>query len=249
MATTIAIVWASRGGLGDVGKLAAMHAKLGGVQFRAVALNDGKEGLDTGIDTTEVVPETRREKLQEVLKDVEVKQLDITGDSTLLEEVFSGCDCIIACPGSRQNKIARTCALGAKKICHAAQKAGVPRIVVLSSFGVGADYLPCSCIGCIWGCLLRCAWPGMRRDLIEMDEIVASSGLEYLLVRPMGIDPTEQPLGSWKLVTAKGQGSLPITVAKEDVAQYLLREAVTPEHKSMSVTIGKDVAAKPPVSE
>ena len=29
------------------------------------------QGLDTGIDTTEVVPETRREKLQEVLKDVE----------------------------------------------------------------------------------------------------------------------------------------------------------------------------------
>ena len=41
-------------------------------------------------------------------------------------------------------------------------------------------------------------------DLEKMEEIVMSSGLDYLLVRPMGVDPAEPPRNSYKLVTAAG---------------------------------------------
>ncbi|CAE7468638.1 unnamed protein product [Symbiodinium pilosum] len=68
--------------------------------------------------------------------------------------------------------------------------------------GIGDDYLPGGCMKCFWGCLLRCVWPSTKRDLEQMEEIVASSGLDYLLVRPMGVDPAELPRNSYRLLTA-----------------------------------------------
>ncbi|CAE7190659.1 unnamed protein product [Symbiodinium sp. CCMP2456] len=242
---TIAVVWASAGGLGDVGKLAAMHAKRrDGVELRAVAISE--DGQATGIETTEVVPVSRRETLQKEMEGVEILKLNISDNNCReqLATVFQGCDAVVACPGSRQSGIACTCAIGARQIVAAMQQAGVSRLVVLSSFGIGDDYLPCSCIGCFWSCLLGTAFRSTKRDLEQMEEIVSSSNLDYLLVRPLGVDPAELPRNSYKLVTARGQGNLPITVSKEDVALYLFEEAVAPAHSKMGVTIGKDDAAK-----
>ena len=35
-----------------------------------------------------------------------------------LAQTFQGCDSVIACPGSRQSGIARTCGIGARKAGH-----------------------------------------------------------------------------------------------------------------------------------
>eukprot|EP00913_Durusdinium_trenchii_P035945 g33632.t1 len=178
--------------------------------------------------TTGVFPATRAEKLQETLKDVEIKKES-------LATIFSGVDAVIACPGSRQSGIATTCTIGARKIVAAMKKAKVERLVVLSSFGIGDDYMPSSVLKFFWGFLLRVVWPTMRRDVEGMEKI---SGLEYLIVRPMGVDPKELPVGSYAILTARGQGSLPLTVAKDDVGLFLLEEAVAPKHTKTGVTIG-----------
>eukprot|EP00435_Cladocopium_sp_Y103_P073461 s552_g43.t1 len=216
----VAIVWASKGGLGDVGKFAAMHAAAKGEQlrFRAVAVSE--DGQDTGIDATEVKPAERLEKLQEILKDVEILKLNINSDDAeaQLAQTFQGCDSVIACPGSRQSGIARTCGVGARKVVAAMKTAEVKRLVVLSSMGIGDDYLPGSCIKYFWGFLLRVVWPSTRRDLQEMEAVVSNADLDFLLVRPMGVDPAEPQRGSYALLTGRGQGGLEITVAKEDVA-------------------------------
>ena len=82
---------------------------------------------------------------------------------------------------------------GARQIVDAMQQANVSRLVVLSSMGIGDDYLPTNCMKCFWGCLLTCVWPSTRRDLEQMEAIVTESDLDYLLVRPMGVDPGELP--------------------------------------------------------
>lgn len=242
----VAIVWASKGGLGDVGKFAAMHAAAKGseqLRFRAVAVSE--DGQDTGIDATEVKPAERLEKLQEILKDVEILKLNINSDDAeaQLAQTFQGCDSVIACPGSRQSGIARTCGIGARKVVAAMKTAEVKRLVVLSSMGIGDDYLPGSCIKYFWGFLLRVVWPSTRRDLQEMEAVVRNTDLDFLLVRPMGIDPAEPQRGSYALLTGRGQGALEITVAKEDVALFLLEEALEPKHSKTAVTIGKDTKA------
>ena len=122
-AKTVGIVWASKGGLGDVGKIVAMLALKEKVQIKAVALSkDGKDGLDG----TEVVPVERREKLLEALKGLEVAKIDITEDSAedQLAELFKGCSAVVACPGSRQSGISTTCAIGSKKVIAAMKREG-----------------------------------------------------------------------------------------------------------------------------
>ena len=48
--------------------------------------------------------------------------------------------------------------------------------------------------------------------------MVRDADLDFLLVRPMGVDPAEPQRGSYALLTGSGQGGLEITVTKEDVA-------------------------------
>ena len=53
------------------------------------------------------------------------------------------------------------------------------------------------------------------------EAVVRNTDLDFLLVRPMGVDPAEPQRGSYALLTGRGQGALEITVAKEDVALLL----------------------------
>jgi len=116
--------------------------------------------------------------------------------------------------------------------------AGVRRLVNLSSMGIGDDYLPTSGMKIFWAAFLRLAIPSARKDLYEMEEAVTTSGLDFLQVRAMGVTPEEPPRGAWAVLERRGQGGLQMMTSKEDVAAYLLQEAVLPTRSSVSVTMG-----------
>ncbi|KAJ1475631.1 hypothetical protein T484DRAFT_3160354 [Baffinella frigidus] len=80
--------------------------------------------------------------------------------------------------------------------------------------GIGDDFLPLSGIKVFWGCLLATCFRSSQTDLTRMEAVVEESGLDYLLVRPMGIDPSEKPTGSFQLIKKSGEGGLPMTVSK-----------------------------------
>mmetsp|Transcript_20662 Transcript_20662/g.50021 ORF Transcript_20662/g.50021 Transcript_20662/m.50021 type:complete len:109 (+) Transcript_20662:561-887(+) len=107
--------------------------------------------------------------------------------------------------------------------------------------GIGDDFLPLSGIKVFWGCLLATCFRSSQTDLTRMEAVVEESGLDYLLVRPMGIDPSEKPTGSFQLIKKSGEGGLPMTVSKEDVADFMLDEALLPTLHQAAVTIGKKV--------
>jgi hypothetical protein len=171
-----------------------------------------------------------------------------------LEEQFDGVDAVVACIGSRQpgKKFpalkSRWCELGASKIAAAMASAGVQRLVLLSSFGIGDDYLPTSALTLLWSVMLRTSLRGVKRDIGAMESHIAGTALDYLLVRPSGLTPDEPPAGSWKVVTAKGQGTLNFSnasISKSDVGMYMLTEALHPsEHRRPVTLLGNPPSGK-----
>ena len=80
---------------------------------------------------------------------------------------------------------------------------------------------------------------GMKKDLHEMEDSVTCTDLDYLLVRVAGLLPQAQASGEWQLLTEAGQkppGML--NLAKADVAQFLVQEAVAPSFHRRAVSIG-----------
>eukprot|EP00286_Rhodomonas_abbreviata_P021343 CAMPEP_0181314952 /NCGR_PEP_ID=MMETSP1101-20121128/15102_1 /TAXON_ID=46948 /ORGANISM="Rhodomonas abbreviata, Strain Caron Lab Isolate" /LENGTH=259 /DNA_ID=CAMNT_0023422099 /DNA_START=21 /DNA_END=800 /DNA_ORIENTATION=- len=256
-ARTVAILYGTKGGMGDVGKFAVMQAlKTPGLTVRPVALSmEAEEGEDNGVLVDfDKCPKTKhrcpadvddadaRAKLKASFDGIEIQKMDIAADSTQskLEKTFEGVDAIVMCTGNRQPGMARWCTLAAEKVIAASNAKGVKRVVVLSSMGIGDDYLPISFIKCLWWCMLQTMVRSAKNDLIAMESAIMASDCDFLIVRPMGIDPSEKATGKWKLVQNRGEGGLPITVSKEDVAAFMLSEALTPSIHKKAVTIGKD---------
>lgn len=248
---TVAILFGIKGGLSDVGKFAVEHAlKMQGVTVRPVALSlEAEEGSDYSIEV-DIKDEQLKLQLKETFNGIKYKTLDIgdPGAQGKLEEVFSGCDAVVSCLGNRQNK-AIWCNLGAQKVVAAMRSQNVNRLVQLSSMGIGNDYLPMSAIKALWWCMLRTSNKQSYKDLVAMEATVLSSDVDFVIVRPMGIDPDEKPRGSWKILQRRGEGTLPITVAKQDVAQFMVTEALKPTLHRQCITIGKDTSTALPSSK
>mmetsp|Transcript_14257 Transcript_14257/g.40401 ORF Transcript_14257/g.40401 Transcript_14257/m.40401 type:complete len:252 (+) Transcript_14257:249-1004(+) len=244
---TIAVLFSSVGsGMGDVGKFCVVQGlRKTGVVIKPVALSAPlTEGSDKQI-TVDVTYEAGKAQVSDAFGSLpSLPRIDITSQEaqSKIEDELQGCDAVIACLGSRQpSKKTRWCALGAEKIVAAMKSAGVERIVNLSSMGIGEDFQPWNFLKYFWWLFLRTVIPSALSDLTAMEKVITTSGLDYLQVMCMGISPEEPPRGSWHLLEKRGDGKLAMTVSKEDVAAFMLSEAITPKHSKARVTIGYKV--------
>lgn len=242
--TCIAIIYGTRGGLGDVGKFAATQAfKDPTITARIIAMSaSSKESKDKGIGA-DVKNEQLNEELKNDMNRIPITYIDVESDSAqgLLEEQFDGVNAVVSCLGNRQPGYARWLAPGARKVVAAMKKKSVARLVQLSSFGIGDDYMPSlHPIAILWGTMLRTNLSSARVDLREMEAVVQESNLDYLLVRTVGIAPELDPEGKWKILTSKNDGRVTYSIAKPDVAAFMLQEAISPTLSSRGVTIGRD---------
>ena len=98
--------------------------------------------------------------------------------------------------------------------------------------------MPWHWVGKLFAALLLTATKSARRDLNAAEDAVRASDLDYLIVRPTGLTPTAQPTGAWKLRSCKADGPVDIEIPKEDVAQFMLQEALAPTLHRAAVTIG-----------
>lgn len=153
-------------------------------------------------------------------------------------------DAVVACIGSRQpgSKFpelkARWCKSGADIVSKAMAATGVQRLVLLSSFGINDDFTPFSAIKLLWSAMLNTSLRQSKKDLYAMEACVCATELDYVLVRGMGLTPEAPPTGKWKVLSARGQGRLGISIAKSDVAQFMLNEALEPSFHRQPVTVG-----------
>ena len=241
----VAVLFSSVGsGMGDVGKFCvAQGLKSPGIELRPVALSAPSEGSDAEI-TVDVSYQEGKDRVSEAFSSQLLSSLprvDITSADAQerIEREIEGCDAVVACLGSRQpSKKVRWLGSGAEVVVAAMKAKGVKRLVNLSSMGIGDDFQPMNFWKAFWWAFLRAVIPSAHRDLIRMEEAVAGSGLDYLLVRCMGLTPEEPPRGTWDLLEARGQGRLGMASSKEDVAAFMLQEATSPQHSKANVTIG-----------
>eukprot|EP00537_Pseudo-nitzschia_pungens_P010745 CAMPEP_0172384454 /NCGR_PEP_ID=MMETSP1061-20121228/2212_1 /TAXON_ID=37318 /ORGANISM="Pseudo-nitzschia pungens, Strain cf. pungens" /LENGTH=302 /DNA_ID=CAMNT_0013113079 /DNA_START=381 /DNA_END=1289 /DNA_ORIENTATION=+ len=281
---TVAVLYATTGGMGDVGKFAVALSKqqrdLGlGEPFevRAIAVSVGgdatrtrtRTGTGTGIGSNGGEPDLGisldvqdadvRSKTENLLNDMrdEIVAVDVAAESAEAEigELLEGVDAVVSCLGDRQVELGtRWCALGTRKVIGAMTAKKVPRLVCLSSFGIGKDCMKPSFIKVMWGIMLRTSMRAVRRDLTAMETAVvegstssstsssssSSSDLDYLLVRPVGLTPSEPERGFCDRVLSKHDhgGRLHIFMSKVDAARFLLEEALAPTLHRRGVTIG-----------
>lgn len=245
-ARTLTVIYGTIGGMSDVGKFAVQLAKSMGVAVRAIALYDGRTEKAGVGEVADVTDEQLRAQLSADLLASEIKQLDITSDGAqaVLEEAVAGAAAVVASFSSRQPELPRYLELGIRKVIGAMESKRVTRLVCLSSFGIGDDFIPMSPIKLLWLGLLRTAISKPRVDLEKLEAAVQASSLDYVLVRPCGLTPSEPVTGSYQVVSARGQGRLELGIAKADVAKCLLDEALEPKFHRAAITVGKRPAPR-----
>jgi hypothetical protein len=243
---TVAILYATKGGMGDVGKFAMTLAQLEpslscNVRPVALSIENSSEGADKGleVDVEDLVLKEKTEKLLGTMEDNIVK-IDVAKDSAEAEigNAIEGADAVISCLGNRQPQMERWCALGTQKVVFAMKSKNIKRLVSLSSFGIGKDFLPTAPLTVLWKFLLKTLLRSCRKDLVALENEVRESGLDYVLVRPVGLTPSEPPQGSCDQLLSKKDGSLTFLMSKSDAADFMLREALSPSIHGKEVTIG-----------
>lgn len=243
----IAVLFATRGGMGDVGKFVAMHAWEQNQDVRVAALSwRAKEGGGLGLDADypDVTYPGGRAAMDAAFAGRSIEEIDVFDDAAAakVEALVEGCDSIVACVGNRQPFMPRWIAKGTDLAVRAAQATKAKRLVVLNSFGIGEDWLPrTGFIPRLWAFLLATLLRRARADLQEQERIVRASGLDYLIVKPTGLTPEKPPTSTWKLAAGPGKHILDISAAKSDVALFMLQQAQANDAAAMrstTVTIG-----------
>jgi putative NADH-flavin reductase len=244
---TVAILYATKGGMGDVGKFAITLAGLDkpplpcNIQPIALSIENSSEGTDKGLEV-DVEDLQLNEKTEKILgtMDKSILKIDVSKDSAEAEikDALDGVDAVVSCLGNRQPKMERWCSLGTRKVVSAMKAKNIQRLVSLSSMGIGEDLLRTTPLTMLWAVLLRTLLRSARKDLIEMEREVSESNLDYVLVRPVGLTPSEPPQGSCDQLLSKSDGELKFMLSKSDAAAFMLREALAPTIHGRAVTIG-----------
>lgn len=161
------------GATGGLGRAAASTAAARGDQVTAFAREPGRLHLDSSVRVVE-------------------------GDALDAEAVagaIAGQDAVLSALGGRPWRDREVCAQGTRNIVDAMRRHGVRRLVVVSSLGVGDSREQL-------GWLVRnvAAPLVMRRsfeDKERMEEVVRSSDLDWVIVRP-GLLTGGRPSGRWR---------------------------------------------------
>ncbi|KAJ1633012.1 NADH(P)-binding-domain-containing protein [Pavlovales sp. CCMP2436] len=250
MAPTLAIIYGTRGGLSDVGKLVVLHASvMAGVTVQPVAVYDGRDEADVASrpgHEADVTEAGLNVVLVEALRKANAPVVDVHSDATdaALEAAIRGADAVVCAFSSRQPDRPRYLTIGMLKVVKAMQACRVSRLVVLSSFGIGDDFMPLSPIKVLWACFLNTINNAAKRDLITYEAVVEASGLDYAILRPMGLTPTEPSVGKYTMRTAPKQGGLQLSIAKSDMALCCVQEALAPTLHRAAATVGAEPPGK-----
>lgn len=132
-------------------------------------------------------------------------------------EAVTGADAVVVTVGAAKGVHHQRAAV-TRTVIEAMRRAGVRRLVVQSSVGAGgsASQLPGS---------LRFITPILLSkplaDHNEQEAAVTGSGLDWTVVRPTGLTD-KAPQGSWLALDGTSRETLLGTIAREDLAAFML---------------------------
>ena len=218
--------------MGDVGKMVLHHACSRQDLF-VKGLGRQPENVHVSESVTKFDPEGK--------DNLELVKVDPASDLETLKKALKDVDAVVSCIGCRQPMFDRWAAPGTANVIAAMQANKVKRLVMISSVGIRESYPPMKWAqpyGTIFRCLMLTIIRSAVRDLTAAEEAVVASDLDYLIVRPTGLTPALEAKGQWKTMEEPSNEKVDFQVAKEDVAQFMLEEALEPTFHRVARTIG-----------
>lgn len=151
---------------------------------------------------------------------VEVVTGDVL-DLPAVTEAVRGRDAVVSCLGTRPWNHTDICSTGTRVIARAMAAAGVQRLIVLSSQGVGD-----STLGVAGRIVASLALRRAFRDKAQMEADLGGTELDWTVVRP-GLLTNGAARKTWRTAT---DGSLVGgKIARADVAAFVLGELARPQ--------------------
>lgn len=156
-----------------------------------------------------------------------------------LSTALAGVDVVVSCVGITAD-MKPVSAKGTEEILATmADGSHGSRLVFLTALGMGDS----------WGQMRRSSWGGyflftfvytflvpfVRRDMNGAEAVAQASDVDYVIARPSVL--TNKPgRGTWRESDASGR--VGTSIPRQDVAAFMLREAVTPSYHREAVSIG-----------
>jgi hypothetical protein len=133
--------------------------------------------------------------------------------------------------GARRTTPANVCEVGTRHIAAAMTQAGVPRMLVVSAFGIG-DTRPL--LPFAFKLFYRTVLREHMADKEQQEQVVKSSGLDWTLVQPVGL--TDGPATNIWLADARGviRGQ---QMSRADVAAFLVSLIPTQDYSRATVAL------------
>lgn len=232
-------VFLSRGGLGDCAQHAVAHA-LARPDVKVHAIM--REASVIGHIDKEKTPFMTSEQLAS--PQLEQHVIDFTADHdgaevAQLQAVLAQVDTVIAAPCDREYKDKQPIAeRSMRAICAALQhcNASDKRLVFVSAVATDKKripWTPLSYARVMWYALTA-GYVGkpsnmdkIGPDFVAAEAIVRASGLDYLIARPMALNPACQGRNKWRTAPLDdAKARLGPFIAKEDMGRFLLHEAL-----------------------
>ena len=139
---------------------------------------------------------------------------------------------ILGLPFSALRKPTDVFSQGTRNLIAAMSPAGVRRVIVVSSFGVGDSRHDARLHERLFFSL---ALRGAYADKVLQEQVVRESGLDYTIVRPARLTMAK---GDGRYTALIGPGSIPSPVARADVARFILDALRAREYVGKTVSLG-----------
>jgi len=243
--TRVAVIFAAKGGFGDVGRLAAVAATRD-VRLEHVSIvrltTDAEKSVE-GMDDIHVQDVKIKEDTSRALASANVVTINIDAEdaTALIATAIEGCGAVVACVGNRQG-FSHWCATGAEKVVAAMTSKECKRLVLLTSYGLGTARGDTSSSKVMWS--MGMSMKGeTKNDLEKMERVVNEAKIEHTFVRVTKLDPKTKVVGQEDLRVIRTRmdrlrgGELAQTVSKIDVSAFMLDEAMRPR-KEPAVAVG-----------
>jgi uncharacterized protein YbjT (DUF2867 family) len=148
------------------------------------------------------------------------------GDSLALKDAIDGADAVLVCLGTQGKRMARNVDLmqrGLPSIINAMKEGNVPRLVLLSAYGVGDS---ARTAGLIARLVYKTLVAAIYKDKERSEAMLPSSGLRWTCVYPVGLSdgPPTDAVEVRPMTQVHRVAGLP-RVARADVARVMLDAA------------------------
>lgn len=133
------------------------------------------------------------------------------------DDVVAGADAVVVAVGGARGAKRQRAAV-TRNVVAAMASTGATRLVIQSSLGAGdsARHMPPVLRG-----IMRLALASALADHEEQEAVVRDSTLDWTIVRPTGL--TDKPAtGAWRALESADDGHLGGTIARADLAAFML---------------------------